>query len=334
MKNCKNIAGIGVSQHMEEHLLPSLGLVPGLRLRKLASRNPERRNELNYRYGVEVVEDWNSLIDDVNIQAVIVAGPPEFNQTVAQTCMNAGKPMFVEKPVGLNLKNVLQLAEIEKDRNSLVQVGYNFRFSTICENLFGLKANFGEIKELAIEFHANKPREPFWGLGSTFEALLYAVAIHPLELMSSNLSEQEDFRFWRSSTPGGGESFVAVASDERTTITLKSSNISPHFRFGLEALFEDGTRAKVDHASPTKIIWTSDSLDVPAAGNPSTLWKKIEFSSTFREQDRDRESSGYQAELIEFREALCGMKPSVAPLRSSIRPHRWIDHMLNHSLES
>lgn len=333
MRSSLKVAGVGVSQHMEEHLLPSLALVSGLKLQKLASRDALRRKELSSRYGVGVVEDWRSLLDDPEIDALIVAGPPKLNQEVVVESMKVGKPVFSEKPICSDLSTVMQLAKLEQETNGLVQVGYNFRFSTIWENIFSMRATHGEVRELSIDFHTNKPREPMWGLETTFESFLYAIAIHPLEMMSSILRPNETLHFWRRSTPDGGESCLLVGSDEYVVTTLKMSNLSPAFKFCLEALFEDGTRAQVDHSSPGVVSWTTDCFQDHQVGKPSGLWRKVQFSSNKKEPLRDREGSGYQAQFTEFLESLRGEKSSVAPISTSMRPHRWIDRMVKEVAE-
>ncbi len=74
--------------------------------------------------GAAVFTDAAALIDEPAVEAVVIAAPDPTHADLAVACIEAGKPVLCEKPLGVNLndaRRVLQ-AEVEGGKR-LVQVG-------------------------------------------------------------------------------------------------------------------------------------------------------------------------------------------------------------------
>ena len=96
-----------------------------------ADVSPERR-QWAIAHGVEpahAVEDYRSVLD--RVEAVDVVTPADSHLAIAETCLRAGKPCFVEKPLTLTAAEGRQLVATVRETGRVVQVGHIFRFHPV-----------------------------------------------------------------------------------------------------------------------------------------------------------------------------------------------------------
>ena len=75
-----------------------------------------------------VVQDYHELLADPSIEAVLIATSTDTHAMIIKDAAAAGKHIFSEKPLALNLKDIDEaLAAVEKAKVKL-QVGFNRRF--------------------------------------------------------------------------------------------------------------------------------------------------------------------------------------------------------------
>ncbi len=73
--------------------------------------------------GIEGTGDFRELLDRDNIDAVVIATPDQWHVPMAKAFVNAGKAVYVEKPLSLFVSEGRELARLVKRRNAIVQVG-------------------------------------------------------------------------------------------------------------------------------------------------------------------------------------------------------------------
>lgn len=83
--------------------------------------------------GHEVIEchhddDLKQILDKNKPDSVLICNPTSLHISTAMTVARAGYPIFLEKPVSHNLKEVDKLIQLIKQKKLIVQVGYNLRF--------------------------------------------------------------------------------------------------------------------------------------------------------------------------------------------------------------
>ena len=81
------------------------------------------------QYGVEhYSDDFNEIINNPEIDTVFICSPTDTHAKIAITAAKAGKDIFCEKPIDLDVKRVEEvLAEVKK-AGVAFQVGFNRRF--------------------------------------------------------------------------------------------------------------------------------------------------------------------------------------------------------------
>ena len=84
---------------------PAFNKVPNSALVAVMRRNAEKAADYAQRHHVpKWYSDANKLIDDPEVNAIYIATPPGSHEEYTIAAINAGKPVYVEKPMALNYK--------------------------------------------------------------------------------------------------------------------------------------------------------------------------------------------------------------------------------------
>jgi predicted dehydrogenase len=142
-----------------EHF-PGLGVIP--RLVVAADVSAERRAHAE-RIGFErTVEDWRAVVEDPAVEAVSITLPNAMHREVALAAIDAGRHLWVEKPVGLGLEDTEAVAHAARARGAINAVGFCYRFPPAVQHARELIAA-GEIGEVThyrgvfLADYANRP---------------------------------------------------------------------------------------------------------------------------------------------------------------------------------
>lgn len=85
--------------------------------------------------------DAAALIHDREVNAIYIATPPAFHESYLQEALQAGKPVYVEKPVSVSAASCLRMIDSEIETSGLVAVAHYRR---------GLPL-FNKVKELILQ---------------------------------------------------------------------------------------------------------------------------------------------------------------------------------------
>jgi predicted dehydrogenase len=79
-------------------------------------------------HGRACSSDWREPLDRADIDAVIVATPPDAQAQIVRAAVAARKHVLVEKPAGRNLAELAGIAQLAAERDVRVRVGFNHRY--------------------------------------------------------------------------------------------------------------------------------------------------------------------------------------------------------------
>ena len=101
--------------------------------------------------GIGAVTDDAQVIDDDEIDAVVIATPVRFHHDLVKRSLQAGKHVFVEKPMAASVKECGELNAIAADRSLILMVGHTFIYSPIVRRLKELvvSGDLGEVQYIA-----------------------------------------------------------------------------------------------------------------------------------------------------------------------------------------
>jgi predicted dehydrogenase len=116
---------IGCGNVTEVKSGPAFNKVEGSRLVAVMRRNRNLAEDYAKRHNIpRFYDDARELIDDREVNAVYVATPPGSHAEYAIMAINAGKPVYVEKPMAINYAECQKINEAGKQKNVPVFVAY------------------------------------------------------------------------------------------------------------------------------------------------------------------------------------------------------------------
>jgi predicted dehydrogenase len=95
----------------------------------LFDANPELAEKYGESYKVPIAKDYNSILSDKSIAAVVLATPVQTHFQLASDALKAGKHVFVEKPMTYIPNESEQLVEIAKENQVKLFVGHVFLYN-------------------------------------------------------------------------------------------------------------------------------------------------------------------------------------------------------------
>ena len=118
------------------NLLRSFAQQDGVRVKAVADPAPERRAFVTKAYPqVAVLEDHAALLADPSITAVLVATPATTHYALTRQALEAGKDVFVEKPLAMRTDEAVALTRLAAERGRILMVGHTFLFNEAVREL-------------------------------------------------------------------------------------------------------------------------------------------------------------------------------------------------------
>lgn len=123
-----------------------------------------------------VVADWREALDDCD--ALDIAAPSDLHHAIAMAALEAGRDLFIEKPMAISAGQAREIADRAAARQRIVQVGYLLRIHPAARALreHVLSAGVGAMSMIVAEFISLKrPRRD--------AGVVLNDAVHVLDLM-------------------------------------------------------------------------------------------------------------------------------------------------------
>jgi predicted dehydrogenase len=120
------IVGLGT---WGQHLVASVqGRSDAIRFVAAATRTPAKAADFCARHGIRMADSYEALLNDKSIEAVVLATPHSAHSEQIIAAAEAGKHVFVEKPLGLSRADSERAVAACAQRGVTLAVGYNWRF--------------------------------------------------------------------------------------------------------------------------------------------------------------------------------------------------------------
>ena len=117
-------------------------------LHTLCDASPETLASYGDDYaGVRKLQSVDQVLADANIAAVAIAAPAQLHFQLAQAALLAGKDVYVEKPLCLELSEAAQLVELAKRQQRILMVGHLLQYHP-CINRLQQMVSSGELGKL------------------------------------------------------------------------------------------------------------------------------------------------------------------------------------------
>ncbi len=124
-----NLAVIGTGRMGSVHVRNIVQQIPEANLVAICDIRLEVAKTVARECGVErVVQDYRELLQDPAVEAVLIATSTNTHAQIIQDCANAGKHIFCEKPLALELDKIDAALEVVALKGVKLMVGFNRRF--------------------------------------------------------------------------------------------------------------------------------------------------------------------------------------------------------------
>jgi UDP-2-acetamido-3-amino-2,3-dideoxy-glucuronate N-acetyltransferase len=134
---------------------------------------------------IKTTREFSGVLRDRNIQAIVVASPAEQHYPMAREALLAGKDVFVEKPLALNIEDGTELVQLAHKNGAILMVGHILEYHPAIIRLKEI-INQGELGKINYIYSTRL------NLGKirTEENILWSFAPHDISVILSLLGEK------------------------------------------------------------------------------------------------------------------------------------------------
>jgi polar amino acid transport system substrate-binding protein len=148
------IGFIGAGNFSRAVLFPVLKSIPDIDLVGVASNTGLSAQSAAQRFGFHsATSDYRELLADERVTAVVIATRHNLHARMTIEALDAGKSVFLEKPLALNLEELRAVLAAEARSPGLLMVGFNRRFAPSIQRFrefFGRRSS-----PLTLEYRVN-----------------------------------------------------------------------------------------------------------------------------------------------------------------------------------
>ncbi|MFF0014191.1 Gfo/Idh/MocA family protein [Streptomyces sp. NPDC005374] len=152
------------------HHYPELALRP--RLVTVAEEVPGRAEEAAARFGfASATRDWREVAADPRVQAVSITAPNFLHREIGVAMAEAGKHIWIEKPVGLTAEDARAVADAAAGAGVQSAVGFNYRNAPAVESARELIASgeLGTVTHVRVRLFSDYAAHPQGALTWRYE---------------------------------------------------------------------------------------------------------------------------------------------------------------------
>lgn len=268
--------------------------LPGVEVKSCADISENRLKHMKSLYpSMETTSDYTDIVKDPDIDAIVVATPVSSHFEISFAALEAGKHVFVEKPLTRTVEEGLKLVTKADEKKLTLMVGHTFVFTAAVNKIKELIES-GELGEI---YYISTSRVNL-GIFQEDINVIWDLAPHDISIMNYVLgsrpesvsavghsyirAEIEDVAFVTMTYPGnklanihvswlnpskirkttvvGSKKMLVyddVSSLEKIRIYDKGVTVQPHYdtfgEFQLSYRYGDISIPKLDDAEPLKI---------------------------------------------------------------------------------
>lgn len=306
------MAIVGAGNFTQMTMLPILKKV-GVALKYIVSANGFSGTSLAKKYGIgNSSTDLNTVLSDEDVDTIIITTRHNLHADMVIRSLQAGKNVFVEKPLALNEKELDAISEAYQTSNATLTVGFNRRFAPFSEKIASSLDGQSPINIIATMNAGAIPADVWVHDMNTGGGRIIGEACHFIDLLSFFVGSKVKSVFM------SGMGVNPTANCDNAIITLKYENGSQgvinYFANGSKAYSKE--RIEIYSQDRTYVIdnWRKlTAFGVKGMKNDSSKIDKGHFNQ-FMEFNR-RIKQGGDA-LISFEEIYNTTKVSFAAIKS------------------
>ncbi len=157
------IGVIGAGRYARTILLPRLAKLSDIRLKTVVSARGLSAEHAKQQFGfVHAASDPQRVMRDPEISAVVVLTPHADHAALTAQALEAGKCVYVEKPLALNREELAKVVEARSHSSGFFQVGFNRRFAPFTQVVAAALAGLDARRHIVIRANAGHAAAGAW----------------------------------------------------------------------------------------------------------------------------------------------------------------------------
>lgn len=291
---------IGAGAFTKQMLLPKLALTSAQRV-GIASSNGLTATHAARKFGFRfAASDYRRLLDDDSINAVFITTPHHLHARLVVESLNAGKHVFVEKPLAIHAEGLQAVREAYASTPELqLLVGFNRRFSPHAETIQRLLRGRSAPISLVMTVNAGFiPADSLYHDPAQGGGRMIGEGCHFIDLLrflvGAPITSVQAAMF--------GDAPGVDVRDDKMSVTL---------------LFADGSLGTVHYLANGHRGYPKERLEVYSQGRVLALdnFRRLmgHGFKGFRKQNLWRQDKGHGAEIARFVQAVAQGGPPVMP---------------------
>lgn len=193
MKRKVNIAVIGTGRMGSVHVANLVRLIPEANLSAICDIRLDAAQQVADELGIErVVQDYHELLNDNEIEAVLIATSTNTHADIIIDSAEAGKHIFCEKPLALDLDSIDKALSVVREANVKLQVGFNRRFDKSFQHVREIVQS-GEIGRPCVLRITNRdPELPSKDFLRVSGGMFLDMTIHDFDMVRFQIGEVDE----------------------------------------------------------------------------------------------------------------------------------------------
>lgn len=293
-----NIGFIGAGSFAQSYLIPHVkswgaNLDTVVTTKGISAKNVATKFSFNHASA-----SASDILLNQKINTVFIVTPHNSHAQFVIECLEAGKNVFVEKPLAMNLGELERVKEAYEKSNGQLMVGFNRRFSPLSIELKKEFDNNGEPKVINIRVNAGFiPKEHWTQNPELGGGRIIGEMCHFIDL----------FQFFTASKP------IKVYAE-----SIKSNNvqITPEDNISIVVSFEDGSIGNLLYLGNGDKSMPKELVEVFSGGKIGSIhdFRKGKLHKNNKEFKLKESGKGHKQEIIAFLNSLTD-KNSKTPIR-------------------
>ena len=147
---------IGCGDVTEVKSGPAFNKVKNSSLVAVMRRDAEKAKDYARRHNVpKWYSDANNLINDPEVNAIYIATPPSSHEEYTMAALQAGKPVYVEKPMAVNFASATNMVNAANERNIKLAVAHYRREQPLFKKIKQLldDKTIGDIRFAKLDYY-------------------------------------------------------------------------------------------------------------------------------------------------------------------------------------
>jgi predicted dehydrogenase len=284
--------------------LPSLKRSPGVSLRAIHSTSGARGKGYALRFGAAYcATDYSEILKDPEIDVVVIASRNQHHCRQAVEALQAGKHVFVEKPMALTEEECIQVWRAARESGKQLTVGFNRRFAPFYRGLKeALKKRPGPA---VINCRVNSPgiSGNYWMADPAIGGAILGEACHFVDLL-----------YWLLESEPVSVSAYALPAESKEPVG--DNNLVASF------LFADHSIANLTYCTVGSKTSGGERVEVFAQG-VGALTEDFKHLSTRTNLRRNRRllwaDKGYQEQIDAFLDGIRTGRTPLVDVRDGVR---------------